>query len=285
MPLMWTDGQVVPDRDAGIRWDDPALREGFGLFETIRIAGGRAFLAGCHAQRITAASSRLGIEPWLHPRTITRGIDRLVLASGYREGVVRLYLLPSGISPAPGGRLEPGRATSKARYVAVISETLPEVPAFSHAVLAPDLRDSRGPLVGLKTLSRAAEILSLAQARRGGADEVLYRNLFGRITEGTRSNVFVIEGERLITPPLAEGLLAGVTRWFLMTLAKDVGLVPREEPLTVERLLKAEEAFLTSTLRGVVALLSLDAQPIGSGAEGARSKTLRRVLETHMTRS
>lgn len=312
--LVWLDGHVVPECGAGIRWDHAGLLEGYGLFETIRVAGGRAFLAGCHAQRITDAAPRLGLEPWLHPRTLTRGIDRLVRESGLVEGVVRVYLLPSGTFPPSAGPVAMDRAALDPErrdglqptllskpchgksgdnpklhmtwcpqehdvcYVGTVSALLPMIPVAVGAMLAPDLRDPRGPLVGLKTLSRAAETLLLARARAQGAGEALWRNLAGRITEGTRSNLFLIEGRRLVTPPVSEGLLAGITRWFVLSVAKDAGLTPSVELVTVERLLAADEAFLTSTLRGVVPLKSLDADLIGGGAPGPGSETLRRLL-------
>ncbi len=151
-------------------------------------------------------------------------------------------------------------------------------------MLSPDLRDPNGPLVGLKTISYAAERLLLARARAQGADEALRRNLAGRIGEGTRSNLFLFEGDRLVTPPLSEGLLAGITRWFLIRIAPENGFTPAEEPVPVDRLLGADEAFLASTLRGVVPLVALDGKPIGAGEPGPRATRLREVLERHIVR-
>jgi branched-chain amino acid aminotransferase len=151
-------------------------------------------------------------------------------------------------------------------------------------VLSPDRRDPRGPLVGIKTISYAGERLLLARARAAGADECLRRNLEGRVCEGTRSNVFLIEGDRLVTPPLTEGLLPGVTRWFLLTIARDAGLTPREEEVPVPRLLAADEAFLTSTLRGVVPLVAVDGRALGAGVPGPRAVRLALMLERHTTR-
>lgn len=305
-PLAYLDGRILSETHLGLSWDHPGLRQGFGLFETIRIATGRAFLTGAHAQRLTDSAPALGIEPWLHPRSLTKGLDRLVRASGVREGALRVYLLP-GVPPAGeettegtgaglGPRAEEGKNSEagdadasgpiRARYIGVISPRSGPRPELisARAVLSPDRRDPRGPLVGIKTISYAVERLLLARARAAGADECLRLNLEGRICEGTRSNVFLIEGDRLVTPPMTEGLLPGVTRWFILRIARDAGLTPNEEEVPVARLQAAEEAFLTSTLRGVVPLVALEGRPIGSGAPGPKAEQLARILEKHTTR-
>lgn len=304
--LAFLDGRVLPEAELGLLWDHPGLRQGFGLFETIRIASGRAFLGGAHAQRITDSAPVLGIVPWLHPRSLTRGIDRLVAAAGVREGALRIYLLPGtppageeategAVAGSGGDGAESGEhggkgsggdtaGAARARYIGVISTLPAPPPVIALAVLAPDRRDPRAPLVGIKTISYAAERLLLARAREAGADECLRLNLAGRLCEGTRSNLFLVEGDRLVTPPLAEGLLPGVTRWFILRIARDAGLTPHEEVVPVDRLLAAEEAFLTSTLRGVVPLVALEGRPIGRGGSGPFTARLARILEKHTIR-
>jgi branched-subunit amino acid aminotransferase/4-amino-4-deoxychorismate lyase len=289
--VAFVDGRIVSADDVNVSWDAPGFRQGFGLFETIRIAAGRAFLAGAHAQRMTDAAPRLGIQPWLHPRSLARGIDRLVERSGIDSGAVRVFLMPG--SPPPGEEALEGLGVAvstevslegRARYLGALSDRVIEVPRSVAAILAPDLRDASGPLVGLKTISYAGERLLLALARQRGAQEALRRNLAGRVTEGTRANLFVVEGARLLTPPLSEGLLPGVTRWLLLRIARECGLDPVEEVVALDRLLAAEEAFLTSTLRGVVPLVSVEEQPIGSGEPGPVSIRLRSVVEKLTTR-
>jgi len=294
--LAYLDGRILPEADLGLSWDHPGLRQGFGLFETIRIATGRAFLAGAHAQRLTDSAPALGLDPWLHPRSLTKGLDRLVAAMGTAEGALRIYMLPGappageetteGAGAGAGTGQGPGERTARARYIGVISPRSgprPE-PGPARAVLSPDRRDARGPLVGIKTISYAVERLLLARARAAGADECLRLNLEGRICEGTRSNVFLIEGKTLVTPPMTEGLLPGVTRWFILKIARDAGLDPREDTVPVARLQGAEEAFLTSTLRGVVPLVALEGRAIGTGAPGPKASRLARILEKHTIR-
>jgi len=287
--LALIDDRIVPEEQATVFWNDPGFRRGYGVFETIRVARGRAFLAGCHALRLTEGAPKLGIEPWLHPRTLVRRLAKLIDRSGTVDGVLRIFLTP-GSSPVGEAPAVPEGLRSvtseiphaRARYLATISSR-ERPPTSARAALAPHLRDSRSPLVGVKTLSYAEEQLLLARARAAGFDETLRRNLAGRVTEGTWSNLFLIEGDTLVTPPLAEGLLAGITRWFVCRTAVENGYEPLEQPLNVERLLAAEEAFLTSTTRGIVPLVSLEKRPIGTGQPGPRAQRLAQILERHVS--
>src|SRR5262245_4039119 len=93
-PLILLDGRIVPASAHPIFWTEPGLRQGYGLFETIRVSRGRAFLAGLHCQRMTEGAAHLDIEPWLHPITLARAIDRLVAESGIDEGSIRVFMLP-----------------------------------------------------------------------------------------------------------------------------------------------------------------------------------------------
>jgi branched-subunit amino acid aminotransferase/4-amino-4-deoxychorismate lyase len=287
--LALIDDRIVAEEEATVFWNDPGFRRGYGVFETILVANGWPFLAGLHALRLTNGAPKLGIDPWMHPRTLVRRLKRLIRDSGTVEGVARVFLTPG---PAPAGEAPgipeitgavPGGRAHRARYVATIT-TRHMPPPFVRAIIAPNLRDAAGPLVGIKTLSYAEEQLLLSRAQAAGADEALRRNLQGRITEGTGSNVFLINGRSLITPPISEGILPGITRWFVLRTGPDDGYEPREEPVTVEALFGAEEAFITSTTRGIVPLVSVDGRPIGTGKPGPKALRLAAILERHMRR-
>jgi branched-chain amino acid aminotransferase len=120
------------------------------------------------------------------------------------------------------------------------------------------LRNERGALAGLKTTSYAENARALAHARREGADEAVFANTAGNLCEGTGSNVFVVVDGRLITPPLSAGCLAGVTRDLVLESSE-----AREEDLPISRFNAAdvEEAFLTSTMREVAPIHTINGEP------------------------
>jgi branched-chain amino acid aminotransferase len=128
--------------------------------------------------------------------------------------------------------------------------------------VAPWPRNERSALVGLKTVSYAENVVALRWARQQGAEEAVFGNLDGRLCEGTGTNVFVGSGGRMLTPPLASGCLAGVTRDLLLELG-----VAEEEDVPLSALAGADEAFLTSSTRDVQPISAVDgaALPVTPG--------------------
>jgi branched-subunit amino acid aminotransferase/4-amino-4-deoxychorismate lyase len=142
-------------------------------------------------------------------------------------------------------------------------------------VLLPWRRHRRDPLAGLKTLSYAANARGLEEARRRGADEGLWLNDRGHLVEGCASNLFVVRHARLYTPSPADGILAGVVREIVLDVARSVGLVVHEGRLRLRRLERADEAFLTSSVRGVRPLVALGGSPVGPGRPGPWTRRIR----------
>ncbi|WP_443069524.1 aminotransferase class IV [Streptomyces sp. e14] len=143
-------------------------------------------------------------------------------------------------------------------------------PDSTAVVTVPWTRNERGALTGLKTTSYAENVVALAHAHRHGASEALFGNTVGRLCEGTGSNVFVVLDGQIHTPPLASGCLAGITRALAVewTGAKETDL-----PLDV--LDRAEEVFLTSTLRDVQAVHRVDDRELPGAAGPVTAKAMR----------
>src|SRR5690606_28034602 len=126
------------------------------------------------------------------------------------------------------------------------------------AVTVPWPRNDRSPLAGVKTTSYAENVVALAEARKVGATEALMANTRGNLCEGTGSNVFLATGDRLLTPPLMAGCLAGVTRALVLELLPEAD----EDDLPLAALAEADEVLLTSTTRGVQPLRALDGRAL-----------------------
>ena len=138
-------------------------------------------------------------------------------------------------------------------------------------------RNERGALAGLKTTSYAENVLALGYARERGAGEAIFGNTAGNLCEGTGSNVFVVSGGRLLTPPLTAGCLAGVTRGLVIEWAG----AEEEEELALDALGAADEAFLTSTTRDVQPVRAVNAVPLPATA----GPVTRRAAEVFAARS
>jgi branched-subunit amino acid aminotransferase/4-amino-4-deoxychorismate lyase len=131
----------------------------------------------------------------------------------------------------------------------------------------------------VKSLNYLDNLLARRQAQEKGAGEALLLNTLGRLAEGSATNLFILRGGDLITPPLSEGALPGVTRQAVLQLATRAGFVVRELPLEPSALRAAGEAFLTNAIGGVLPLVAVDGVAVGSGRPGMATQRIRQRYE------
>jgi branched-chain amino acid aminotransferase len=251
---VWIDGVVCDESEARVSPFDHGLLTGDGVFEVLKVYGGRPFAVRRHLERLAHSAAGLRL-PCPAPETLRRAIDDVVAANGLIDGRVRVTMTGGeaalGSDRGSGGPL-----------VIVACGPLPPWPATTDVVVVPWPRNERGALAGLKTTSYAENVVALAYALDRGAGEAVFANTLGRLCEGTGTNVFLGIGGRLVTPPLSSGCLAGVTRALLIEMGGAV-----EDDLPVSALAAADEAFLTSTTREVQPIRAVDgaALPVAPG--------------------
>jgi branched-chain amino acid aminotransferase len=154
-----------------------------------------------------------------------------------------------------------------------------------HLVASRVRRDPESPIAALKTTSRADYVFARLEAKRAGADDALFLTLDGHLSEATSANIFVVRGTRsqggsgegsargssggeLATPALECAILPGTTRSWLLGWATDVGLKPSEAWMTTRDLLEADEAFVCSSVAGVLPVTRFEGEAIGDGSPG-----------------
>lgn len=268
MPV-WINGALFPDKDARISVFDHGLVVGDGVFETIKVADGTPFALSRHLARLATSAAGLGLsEPDLDQ---VRGGVAAVIDASPRMPLARMRVtVTAGVGPL-------GSERGDSPVTAIVALAEQRAPAdFVDVVVVPWRRNELGALAGLKTTSYAENALALAYASEQGGSEAIFANTAGRLCEGTGTNVFVVVGGRLITPPLSAGCLAGVTRALVMEW---VGAA--EEDLPISALTHADEAFLTGTTR--------DVQPIrkvnGSKSAAVPGPVTRKAAEVFATRA
>ena len=153
--------------------------------------------------------------------------------------------ITGGVAPLGS---EKGRSEEN---VIIASNIAPVQPDFSDVITVSFPRNEHGALSGLKTTSYGENVIALAQAHSVGAKEAIFGNVSGNLCEGTGSNIFVSHQGKLITPPLSSGCLAGVTRSLVIEICERFRIPVSEENLKIDSLENVEFAFLTSTLREV----------------------------------
>lgn len=260
----WVAGGLVPGEQATVAVLDHGFTVGDGVFETLKTVTDGAvgvvpFAMDRHIARLSHSAAGMGMA-MADPDEVRDALLAVCAANPELAGGGRLRItLTSGPGPLGSDR-NPGAST----LVVAASPSLPWPSATTLAV-SPWPRNERSPLVGLKSTSYAENVLALAHARSLGAGEALLGNLGGEICEGTGSNVFVVSGGRISTPPLTSGCLAGITRALVLEWCTDAGIGIDQRATPMGALADAQEIFITSSTRDVhpvEAVIDTDGQRI-----------------------
>jgi branched-chain amino acid aminotransferase len=273
---IWLNGKLSEASVAVLHVSERGFLFGDGLMETLRIYDGRPWAMAEHRQRLAAGCAALGIDCPL--AEIDTGLATLLSAAGLGEGSARITVtrgqaLRRGLLGTPG--------VSPTLLITAVPGQPYHAEAYQcgfQAVTVSFPRNQHSPIVNLKTLNCLENILGRNEAQVAGADEGIFNNLDGELAEGTVSNLFLVYQEgRLVTPPVACGLLPGIARQNVLELAPEIGLEACEEVIRPGNLGQAGEAFLTNSLMEVMPLVSLDGIKIGSGRPGPVARHLRQA--------
>ncbi|WP_329407997.1 aminodeoxychorismate lyase [Streptomyces sp. NBC_00704] len=263
---IWLDGALRDGATARVSVFDHGLTVGDGIFETVKAVDGATFALTRHLDRLTRSARGLGLPDPDHDE-IRRACAAVLEANPMRLG--RLRITYTG-GQAPLGSERGGHGPT---LVVALGEAARRADSTA-AVTVPWTRNERGALSGLKTTSYGENVVALARAHRQGASEALFGNTLGRLCEGTGSNVFVVLDGEIHTPPLASGCLAGITRELT---AEWTGAQETDLPLDV--LERADEIFLTSTLRDVQAVHRVDGRELPDAPGPVTAKAMRIFAE------
>ncbi|MFE3451008.1 aminotransferase class IV [Nonomuraea sp. NPDC059194] len=243
---VWVNGELLDPAQATVSVFDHGLMVGDGVFETVKCVNGESFALTRHLDRLKLSAQRMDLpEPDVD--AIADGVRRcLAAAPAWPLGRIRITYT-SGPGPLGSDRGNQGTTA-----IVIVGEQA-AFPLTADVTVVPWPRNERGALSGVKSTSYGDNAKALAYAKARGGGEAIFGNLAGNLCEGTGSNIFLVQGGRLITPTLASGCLAGVTR--ALTLEWCGG---EEADVPLSALYEAEEAFLTSTTRDIQPIRLVD---------------------------
>ncbi|WP_328324773.1 MULTISPECIES: aminotransferase class IV [unclassified Streptomyces] len=259
---IWVNGGLRDADAALVSVLDHGLTVGDGIFETVKATGGRPFALTRHLDRLTRSARGLGL-PDPDPDEVRRACAAVLDANPVPLGRLRITYT-GGLSPLGSDRGDAGPT-----LVVALGGTKRR-PDTTAAITVPWARNERSAVAGLKTTSYAENVVALARAHEQGATEALFANTTGALCEGTGSNVFVVVDGELHTPPLSSGCLAGITRALAVEWTG-----ARESELPLDVLERADEIFLTSTLRDVQAVHRIDGRQLADAPGPVTSKAMR----------
>jgi branched-chain amino acid aminotransferase len=246
---------------------------GWGLFTTIRIVRGEAFAYERHWRRIEKDAALTHLPLIYTGAKVRVHLQEVIRANDVQEGCARVYLVWNTV----GG----WKSNEKMPDVDLVITTadLPHYPDMVRLAVREHGRHAASALAGVKTISWLNSVWAAAEAQREGFDEVVLLNERGEVSECTAANIFAVEGDKVLTPPLNSGCLEGVTRGILMEVAADAGTTVVEHNLRLEHLYNADEVFVTSTNRNVIGVKEIAGHTIGKGVAGPVTLKVDEVFE------
>lgn len=265
----------------------------------MRAYHGRIFRLSRHLERLYASAKYLEIQIPLAPPQLAQRLEQALQRAGLHEAVVRIALFPlpvcspkasqhlqsTGVGPLgrrTGGGMVPDRRrlASPSIVVQPAQPIAPEVAARGiHVAIVPTRKFPVGQIdPQAKFSARLGSVMAVIDAQMRRADEAVFLDAMGCVTESTASNLGLIKGGVFLAPPCRLGLLAGVTWQALVEVAQTLRVSYREMPLTRHELYNADEAFMTSTLKEVLAVTRVDGRTIGAGTPGPITRRLHQAF-------
>ncbi len=271
---IYMNGKLVPERDAKVSVFDHGLLYGDGVFEGIRSYNGRVLLLEEHVERLYRSAKAINLEIPMTKKGMVKAVVRTCKANKTMNGYVRL-VVTRGV-----GTLGLNPYLCKRAQVIIIAADIQLYPKKLYeeglriVTVGTTRNQSEAVNPSIKSLNYLNNILAKIEAINAGTMEAVMLNPRGQVCEATGDNIFVVNGDKLVTPPVSAGILEGITRNTVMDIAQQEGLDVREQTLSRYELYNADEVFLTGTAAEVISVVNVDARDIGEGEPGPVTKFL-----------
>lgn len=261
------DNEFHPLDTPLLKTNDLGLLRGFGLFDYLRTYNGVPFRFEEYWRRFTGSAASLGMEIPLEKEVVSGLLGELYRLSGEAETAFRLLLT--------GGYAEDGLTVTKPNFI-IRSEPLPkDNPAGKKAGIKVIPYEYVRDLPYVKTTGYVHMMKMSGELRKQAASDLLFHKN-GLVSELTRSNIFIVRGESVITP--GKDALRGITR--KLVIEKAAGRFEAEErDVPLDELLSADEVFTTSSTKGVMPIVQVGDKAIGNGAPGRVTAALQLLVE------
>jgi branched-chain amino acid aminotransferase len=284
MPQVWFNGQFLDEDAANISIRDAGLLHGAGVFTTMRGYGGKVFRIADHLARLRASCEALFVPLQYKDDVLTHAAVELLGRNALTDARLRLTVTRGAVSQDPlhGMRVDPNVFLTAAALEPYPQEYYQK--GLTVILLDEQKLNPYDLQAGHKTLNYFSRLASLREASRRGGGEALWFNIHNYLQSGSISNVFLVESGKLLTPPTAADLrtpkisqqtpysksnvLPGVTRNAVLELAKSLNLEIDITAIDVNRLLAAEEVFLSNSIMGLMPVSRLERKPVGNEKPG-----------------
>lgn len=275
--IAYVNGRYVRHADASVHIEDRGYQFADGVYEVCEVRHGLIVDLTRHLDRLGRSLSELRIEWPMHRSSLIRVIREVLKRNRVKNGLFYLQVTRGvakrdHVFPAPG---------TKPSVVVTAKNTNPAIIAAKNAngIKAITVPDNRWDRVDIKTVGLLSNALVRQQAKEAGAQEAIYVDESGIVTEGAATNVWMVDSDGvLLTRPAGHGILKGITRTTLMDVAKKLDLTIREEAFSVENMLGAREVFITAATSICFPVVEIDGKTIANGHPGSVSQKIREAF-------
>lgn len=270
---IYVNDRIVDEGKAKISVFDRGLLYGDGLFETMRSYGGRVHELDGHLDRLYSSARMININITKDAKYINHIIYKLLKINRLKDAYIRLAVTRGS------GRVGLDTTTAKDQsMIIIVKEFTPYPDKFYKkgiTLYTSSIRKNEKSILSrIKSLNYLDNIMARMEAQAAGANDALLLNTKDEVAESAVSNIFMIKGKGLITPPVESGALPGITRKIILLLAGRMGLRPVERRIKLAELKKAKEVFLTNTLMEIMPVIKIDGKIIASGRPGAVTRSI-----------
>ncbi len=278
---IWLNDGLVDEADAKVSVFDHGLLYGDGIFEGIRVYGGKIFELKAHIDRLYMSAKAIRLTIPSSPEELAKNTEATVEANGIKDGYIRL-IITRGV-----GTLGLNPLVCKKGQIIIIADSIQLYPVelYESGLKVISANTMRTPPLcvspQIKSLNYLNNILAKLEALDRDMLEAIMYNHEGHVAEATGDNVFVIRDGKIYTPPISAGALEGITRNVVINLARESGYELFEQNMTRYDLYVADEIFLTGTAAEVIGVVEVDARAIGTGRPGPITKILLDKFENY----
>lgn len=271
---IYINGEYYAKDEAKISVYDHGLLYGDGVFEGMRIYGGKVFRLEQHLIRLWESALSIGLKIPIAPDQLSSDVNDCVSRNGLEEGYIRLIVTRG----AGALGLDPYKCSEPQVICIVDKITLYPDSLYQNGlelVTAATIRNHPAALSPrVKSLNYLNNIMAKMEGLKAGCVEALMLNHKGEVAECTGDNLFIVKNGHLRTPPVEAGILEGITRNAVLELAEELGIQSSESAMTRHDIYTADECFLTGSAAEVIAAVKLDDRQIGDGKPGPITKQL-----------
>lgn len=271
---VYINGRLYDKQDAKISVYDHGLLYGDGVFEGMRIYGGKVFRMQDHLERLWHSAKAIWLEIPMSMQDLADAVNQTVKANGLADGYVRLIVTRGA------GTLGLDPHSTSDPQVIIIADLISLYPQEFYEkgleiITVSTVRNHPAALSPrIKSLNYLNNILAKIEGLQAGCVEALMLNHRGEVAECTGDNIFLVTRGQLLTPPIDAGILEGITRAVVIEIAVDAGIEVREIPLTKHDVYIADECFLTGSAAELVPVVKVDSRRIGDGLPGPITQQL-----------